>query len=88
MVLFLGAHLGSIWGPILRDPFRGIGRGLGTHFSGIHLGGSVGPLGPIWKPKADILEAEGRLNGGLGAVPQGMQKSKKLFAPNPEYIPQ
>ena len=36
-------HLGPIWGPILRDPFRGIGRGPGTH----------------WRPKADILEAEG-----------------------------
>ena len=59
-----GDHLGPIWGPILRDPFRGIGRGPGTHFSGIHLGGSVGALGPIWRPKADILEAEGRHYGG------------------------
>ena len=42
--------------------------------------GSMGPmqgfgaLGPIWggasgRPKADITEAEGRLNGGLGAEP-------------------
>ena len=59
-----GAHLGPIWGPILRDPFRGIGRGPGTHFLGIHLGGSVGALGTIWRPKADILEAEGRHYGG------------------------
>ena len=36
------------WDPFLRDPFRGIGRGPGTH-----------------------LEAEGRLNGGLGAKPPG-----------------
>ena len=32
--------------------------------------GGVGALGPIWggalgRPKADIMEAEGRLNGGL-----------------------
>ena len=79
-----GAHLGPIWGPILRDPFRGIGRGPGTHFSGIHLGGSVGALGPIWRPKADILEAEGRHYGGRrptkwgsgGGAPRN-QKSKK-----------
>ena len=63
----------------MRDPFRGIGRGLGTHFSGIHLGGSVGALGPIWRPKADIMEAEGRLNGGLGAEPPGIKKVKDLF---------
>ena len=39
-VLF-GAHLGPIWGPILRDPFRGIGRGPGTHLEaeGRHFGG-------------------------------------------------
>ena len=81
-----GAHLGPIWGPILRDPFRGIGRGPGTHFSGIHLGGSVGALGPIWRPKADILEAEGRHYGGRrptkwgsgGGAPRN-QKSKNLF---------
>ena len=50
----LGTHFeGSIqgdrsgpWDPFLRDPFRGIGWGPGTH-----------------------LEAEGRLNGGLGAEP-------------------
>ena len=33
-------------------------------------GGTLGALGPIWggssgRPKADIMEAEGRLNGGL-----------------------
>ena len=26
-----GAHLGPIWGPILREAFRGIGWGPGTH---------------------------------------------------------
>ena len=36
----------------------------------------MGALGPIWggasgRPKADIMEAEGRLNGGLGAEPPG-----------------
>ena len=25
----------------------------------------------FWRPKADIMEAEGRLNGGLGAKPPG-----------------
>ena len=39
-------------------------------------GGALGALGPIWggasgRPKADIMEAEGRLNGGLGAEPPG-----------------
>ena len=32
--------------------------------------GPSGALGP-WRPKADITEAEGRLNGGLGAEPPG-----------------
>ena len=40
-------------------------------------GGTLGALGPIWggssgRPKADIMEAEGRLNGGLGAKPPGI----------------
>ena len=40
-------------------------------------GGTLGALGPIWggssgRPKADIMEAEGRLNGGLGAEPPGI----------------
>ena len=72
---------GPIWGPILRDPFRGIGRGPGTHFSGIRL---VGALGSIWRPKADILEAEGRHYGGrrptkwgLGVEPSEIKKGKK-----------
>ena len=43
---------------------------------GAHLLGALGALGPIWggasgRPKADIMEAEGRLNGGLGAEPPG-----------------
>ena len=43
-------------------------------------GGALGALGPIWggasgRPKADIMEAEGRLNGGLGAEPSGIKKS-------------
>ena len=42
--------------------------------------GGVGALGPIWggasgRPKADIMEAEGRLNGGLGAEPPGKKTS-------------
>ena len=47
-----GAHLGPIWGPILRDPFRGIGRGPGTHLEaeGRHFGGRRPTL---WRPKAD-----------------------------------
>ena len=59
-----GAHLGpirgpiSVWGPF-GDPFL-----FGAH---------LGPIwGPIWRPKADITEAEGRLNGGLGAEPPGI----------------
>ena len=37
----------------------------------------VGALGPIWgctsgRLKADIMEAEGRLNKGLGAKPLGI----------------
>ena len=41
-------------------------------------GGALGALGPIWgsaleRPKADIMEAEGRLNGGLGAEPPGQK---------------
>ena len=39
--------------------------------------GGVGALGPIWggalgRPKADIMEAEGRLNGGVGTKPPGI----------------
>ena len=30
-----------------------------------------------WRPEADILEAEGRLNGGLGAEPPGKKPYKK-----------
>ena len=30
---FLGICLGPIWGPFFKNPFRGIGRGPGTHFS-------------------------------------------------------
>ena len=46
-----------------------------------HLVLHLGPWGPLGgragRPKADIMEAEGRLNRGLGAEPPGMQKSKK-----------
>ena len=45
---------------------------------GAHLGPMRGPIlvwgpsgshwGPIWRPKADITEAEGRLKGGLGTA--------------------
>ena len=35
---------------------------------GTHLGGMRWP----WRPKADIMEAEGGLNGGLGAEPPGI----------------
>ena len=47
-------------------------------------GGTLGALGPIWgessgRPKADIMEAEGRLNGGLGAEPPGIKKTYVLF---------
>ena len=58
-----GAHWGPISGPTLGpwDPF-GEAR--------------WGALGPIWegapgKPNADIMEAEGHVNGGLGAEPPG-----------------
>ena len=42
----------------------------------LSMSSGVGALGPIWggssgRPKADIMEAEGRLNGGLGAKPPG-----------------
>ena len=37
---------------------------------GAHLGTII--WGPIWRPKADIMEAEGRLNGGLGAETPGV----------------
>ena len=33
--------------------------------------GPIWPPGVPWRPKADFLEAEGRLNGGLGAEPPG-----------------
>ena len=55
----LGVHdLGPIWVPF-----------------GAHLLGALGALGPIWggasgRPKADIMEAEGRLNGVWGRSPQ------------------
>ena len=48
-------------------------------------GGALGALGPIWgarrprRPKADIMEAEGRLNGGLGAEPPGITNSLDFF---------
>ena len=47
-----GAHLGPIWGSNLRNPFRGIGRGPGTHLEaeGRHFGGRRPTL---WRPKAD-----------------------------------
>ena len=44
--------------------------------------GALGPIGGArWprRPKADIMEAEGRLNGGLGAEPPGIKKVKHLF---------
>ena len=44
----------------------------------VPFGGPFGGRRPtFWRPKADILEAEGRLNGGLGAEPPGIKKSKK-----------
>ena len=55
------------------DPFGGGALGA----LGPIWGGTLGALGPIWggssgRPKADIMEAEGRLNGGLGAEPPGI----------------
>ena len=51
----LGIEFGAIW-VSFGDPFL-----FGAH---------VGPIwGPIWRQKADITEADGRLNGGLGAEP-------------------
>ena len=54
-------------------------------------GGALGALGPIWggasgRPKADIMEAEGRLNGGLGAEPPGMKKAEHLTITPPMGI--
>ena len=38
--------------------------------------GALGPIGggASGRPKADIMEAEGRLNEGLGAEPPGIKK--------------
>ena len=56
---------------------------VGAHLGPI-WGGTLGALGPIWggssgRPKADIMEAEGRLNGGLGAEPLGIKKYILFF---------
>ena len=53
------------------EPYAGVGA-LGPIWGGV-----LWALGPIWggasgRPKADIMEAEGRLNGGLGAKPPGI----------------
>ena len=51
--------------------FQKMAQGPGTH---------LGPWDPFGgarrprRPKADIMEAEGRLNGGLGADPPGIKK--------------
>ena len=60
-------------------PYAGVGA-LGPIW-----GGALGALGPIWggasgRPKADIMEAEGRLNGGLGAKPPGIWGPWALLA--------
>ena len=49
----------------------GPGPNAGVGALGPIWGGTLGALGPIWggssgRPKADIMEAEGRLNGSLG----------------------
>ena len=48
-------YLGPTWAPF-GDPFLFRAK-VGSNW------------GPIWRPKADITEAEGRLNGGLGVEP-------------------
>ena len=55
----------KLHGPYAGSRFHGpICRGLGPWdpFGGAHR---------PWRPKADIMEAEGRLNEGLGAEPPG-----------------
>ena len=68
----------QIYGPSGASGSMGPMQGFGA--LGSIWGGALGALGPIWggalgRPKADIMEAEGRLNGGLGAEPPG----KKLY---------
>ena len=68
------AHAGSKFhdsyaGSKFHGPYAGVGA------LGLIWGGALGALGPIWggasgRPKADIMEAEGRLNGGLGRSPR------------------
>ena len=50
------------------DPFGGARWGPWDPF-----GGARRP----WRPKADIMEAEGRLNGRLGAKPPGILAGKR-----------
>ena len=92
-----GPGTGPVWGPLgvhgraggraglwrirFHDPYAGVGA-LGPIW-----GGTLGALGPIWggssgRPKADIMEAEGRLNGGLGAKPPGNWGPWALLGPN------
>ena len=55
------------------DPFGGARWGPWDPFGG----GSSG------RPKADIMEAEGRLNGGLGAKPPGIMGPIGPIGPGP-----
>ena len=53
----------ALWSIRFHGPYAGVGA-LGPIW-----GGALGALGPIWGG-ASALEAEGRLNGGLGGEPQ------------------
>ena len=86
---FLGNFNSEAEHKVLRPPkkkFQGHGGCRPTFGALGPIGGARwGPWDPFggarrpWRPKADIMEAEGRLNGGLGAEPPG-KKSKKVCA--------
>ena len=72
-----GPGTGPVWGPLGAHGRAGGGRAYGGSGSMGPMQG-LGPWDPFggarrpWRPKADIMEAEGRLNGGLGAKPPGI----------------